>query len=44
MKLSQRAKDRMAQQAADDSTSGAIPLLGVGALLFMVGAIVRLIF
>lgn len=44
MTLSKRARENMERQAADDSTSGAIPLLGLGALLFMVGGIVRLIF
>ncbi len=44
MKLSNRARDRMEREAVDASQSGMVPLLGMGALAFIIGAIVRLIF
>ncbi len=44
MTLSDRARARMEQEAADDSTSGVIPLSGLAALTFLFVAFLRLIF
>ncbi len=42
--LSTRAKAALAQRQADASQSGMVPLLGMGALAFIIGALIRLIF
>ena len=42
--MSQRSRDKIAREAADASTSGAIPIMGLLVLAFIVAAFVRLIF
>lgn len=41
--MSARQRDKLAREAADTSTSGVIPILGLIVLAFFVAAIVRLI-
>lgn len=41
--MSARQRDKLAREAADASTSGSIPILGLIVLVFMVAAIVNLI-
>lgn len=44
MSQSKRAREKLAQDMIDASTSGSIPLIGIGVLAFIFAAVLRLIF